>query len=84
LSSYIYEVVYEKGSFFAGIHALFSNLEKNIYEANSYLQSGNFDAAEKNINDIRSIDPEFPGLDSVYSRFEAAKNQDSKKTDKKE
>lgn len=59
-------------------------LEQKLSEANSYLQSGNLDAAEKNINDIRSIDPEFPGLDPVYSRLEAAKNQDSKKTDKKE
>jgi hypothetical protein len=51
-------------------------LEQKLQEANSYLQSGNLTAAEKTINDIRSIDPEFPGLDAVYSRLEAAKNQD--------
>ncbi|MEN6387101.1 MAG: hypothetical protein ABFD79_18125 [Phycisphaerales bacterium] len=51
-------------------------LEQKLQEANSYLQSGNLTAAEKTINDIRSIDPEYPGLDAVYSRLEAAKNQD--------
>jgi len=55
-------------------------LEQKLSEANSYLQSGNLTAAEKNINDIRSIDPEYPGLDSVYSRLEAAKNQDPNST----
>jgi transposase len=30
------------------------------------------------LNDIRSIDPEYPGIDSVNSRFEAAKAQDNK------
>jgi hypothetical protein len=51
-------------------------LEQKLSEANSYLQSGNLTAAEKTLNDIRSVDPEYPGLDSVYSRLEAAKNQD--------
>lgn len=51
-------------------------LEQRLNEANSYLQSGNINAAEKIINEIRTIDPEYPGLDSVYSRLEAAKNQD--------
>jgi soluble cytochrome b562 len=52
-------------------------LEQKLNETNSYVQSGNLEAAEKTINDIRSIDPEYPGLDSVNSRFEAAKAQDS-------
>lgn len=52
-------------------------LEQKLAEANSYLQSGNLTAAEKTINDIRSVDPEYPGLDLVYSRLEAAKTQDS-------
>lgn len=51
-------------------------LEKRLNEANSYLQSGNVTAAEKIVNEIRTIDPEYPGLDAVYSRLEAAKNQD--------
>jgi len=51
-------------------------LEQKLSEANSYLQSGNLTAAEKTINDIRSVDPEYPGIDAVYSRLEAAKNQD--------
>ncbi len=51
-------------------------LEQKLNEANSYLQSGNLTAAEKTINDIRSIDPDYPGLSAVYSRLEAAKTQD--------
>jgi hypothetical protein len=52
-------------------------LEQKLQEANSYIQSGNLTAAEKNINDIRSVDPEFPGVDTAYSRLEAAKIQDA-------
>ncbi|MCE5340491.1 MAG: hypothetical protein LLF92_05110 [Planctomycetaceae bacterium] len=51
-------------------------LEQKLVEANSYIQAGNLTAAEKTVNDIRSVDPEYPGLNSVYSRLEAAKNQD--------
>jgi len=50
-------------------------LEQKLIEANSYLQSGDLEAAEKTINDIRSVDPEYPGLDSVSSNLEAAKSQ---------
>lgn len=56
--------------------AMRKRLEQKLSEANSQLQAGNIEAAEKIINDIRSIDPEYPGLDSVNSRFEAAKAQD--------
>jgi hypothetical protein len=50
-------------------------LEQKLNEANSYLQSGNLTAAEKTINDIRSIDL-IIRIERVYSRLEAAKTQD--------
>jgi hypothetical protein len=58
-------------------------LEQKLVEANSYIQAGNFTAAEKTINDIRSIDPDYPGLNAVYSRLEAAKNQENNNSDDK-
>jgi hypothetical protein len=56
-------------------------LEQKLLEANSYVQSGHLGTAEKTIIDIRSVDPEYPGLNSVYSRFSAAKAQDSNSLD---
>jgi hypothetical protein len=37
------------------------------------VQSGNVAAAERLVNEIRTVDPNFPGLDGVVGRLENLK-----------
>jgi len=48
-------------------------LDQKLQEADSYIQAGNFDAAQRIILEISSQAPQYPGLDGVNARLEQAK-----------
>jgi hypothetical protein len=48
-------------------------LEQKVRQADAYVQAGNVAAAERTVNEIRTVDPNFPGLDGVVGRLENLK-----------
>ncbi len=48
-------------------------LDQKVKQADAYVQSGNVAAAERLVNEVRTVDPNFPGLDGVAGRLENLK-----------
>ena len=53
-------------------------LVKKIQEAESYVQAGNWQAAERLFLEIQAADPNYPGLDALNSRIQNMKTRINK------
>jgi septal ring factor EnvC (AmiA/AmiB activator) len=52
-----------------------AQLAKKLQDAESYVQSGNWQAAEQLMVEIRSVNPNYPGLDALNSRINIVRSQ---------